>query len=49
MELREFLEYCNSGKTIGDGAAATKDVPVGTVSVGVPAKVVRKVEESVTN
>lgn len=43
------------GVTIGDGAiiaagaVVTKDVPAGMVAVGVPAKVVQKVEESATN
>lgn len=43
------------GVTIGDGAiiaagaVVTKDVPAGMVAVGVPAKVVQKVEESAIN
>lgn len=53
--MRNFLTYllCLSGIHIGEGAVigscalVTKDIPAWTIATGVPAKVVRNVENKI--
>lgn len=47
MNTEQFIKAMNTGEKVKAGAVVTKDVPADTVVAGVPAKVIKTVQEDI--